>query len=153
YSLARVLKQWAHVATIFFLGRWSKVSLSVSTFCWASIWYTNSLPMRRAGSPVHVSPSPRIAKLTPASCNKVATARVVFFAPSSNAPAQPTQNRYSQSPPSLTRGTTKSRPFVQSERVLGGAPHGLPLPSRLRSITPASDGKRDSIRTWYRRMS
>src|SRR4030095_4173409 len=110
-------------------------------------------PMRRAGSPVHVSPSPRIANETPASFNSVATARVVFFAPSSHAPPHPPQNRYSKLAASPTRGTGKSSPLVQSARVFGGAPHGLPLFSRLRSITPASDGKLDSISTWYRRMS
>jgi hypothetical protein len=104
--------------------------------------------MRRAGSPVQVSPSPRIAKSTPASCSSVATARVVFFARSSNAPAQPTQKRYSKSSPALARLTSKSRPLVQSSRVFGGAPQGLPLFSRLRSMTPASDGNDDSISTW-----
>ena len=89
-----------------------------------------------------------MANDTPASCSRVATARVVFFAPSSNAPAQPTQNRYSKSSPSVARGTGKSRPLVQSARVFGGAPHGLPLLSRLRSITPASAGKFDSTSTW-----
>ena len=45
-------------------------------------------------------------------------------------------------------GTSKSSPLVQSSRVAGGAPHGLPFVSRLRSMTPASDGKFDSIITW-----
>ena len=49
---------------------------------------------------------------------------------------------------SPTRLTSKSRPLVQSSRVFGGAPHGLPLFSRLRSMTPASDGNDDSISTW-----
>src|SRR5438046_610730 len=34
----------------------------VSTFCIASIWKTYSLPERRAGSPVHSSDGPRLAK-------------------------------------------------------------------------------------------
>ncbi len=82
YSLPSVLKQCGQVATILRLAgsRSPNASFSVSTFCWASIWKRNSLPIRRAGSPVQVSPSPRMAKLTPASCSRVATARVVFLA-------------------------------------------------------------------------
>src|SRR5581483_647507 len=109
--------------------------------------------MRLAGSPVHVSSLPRIAKLTPASCNSVATARVVFFALSSKAPAQPTQKRYSNESTSSALGIGKSRPLVHSSRVLGAAPQGFPLASRLRSIAPASLGNELSIITWYRRMS
>ena len=62
---------------------------------WASIWNRNSFPARRAGSPVQVSPVPSTANPTAAMCINSATARVVFFARSSNAPAHPTQNRYS----------------------------------------------------------
>src|SRR6478672_8398949 len=65
----------------------------VSTFCMPSIWNRKSLPSRRAGSPVQVSAAPRMAKFTPAVCRSSATARVTFFDRSSNAPAQPTQNR------------------------------------------------------------
>ena len=72
-------------------------SLSVSMFCWASIWKTNSLPRRRAGSPVQASAGPSTANLTPATCSSSAMALVVFLARSSRAPAQPTQNRYSTS--------------------------------------------------------
>ena len=56
---------------------------------------TNSLPIRRAGSPVQVSAGPSTANFTPAVCSRVAMALVVFLARSSSAPAQPTQNRYS----------------------------------------------------------
>src|SRR5262249_39709681 len=66
-------------------------------FCWASIVYTNSLPIRRAGSPVQVSAGPSTANLTPAVCSRVAIALVVLRARSSSAPAQPTQNRDSGS--------------------------------------------------------
>ena len=45
--------------------RCAPIELSVSTFCMASIWKRNSLPSRRAGSPVQVSPAPRIANSTP----------------------------------------------------------------------------------------
>ena len=64
-------------------------------FCWASMLKTNSLPRRRAGSPVQASAGPRTAKVTPAVCSSSAIALVVFLARSSSAPAQPTQNRYS----------------------------------------------------------
>ena len=89
YSRARVLKQWAQVTTM----RVAPASLRVSTFWAASIWKRISLPARRAGSPVQDSASPSTAKLTPAVWRSSATARVVFFARSSKAPAQPTQKR------------------------------------------------------------
>ena len=79
YSFFSVLKQCAQVETTFL----TLYSLNVSTFCAASPWNTNSLPDRRAGSPVQVSPLPRTAKLTPAMSSSSATARVVFFARSS----------------------------------------------------------------------
>ena len=79
-------------------------------FCWASIENTNSLPIRRAGSPVQVSAGPSTANFTPAVCSSEAIALVVFLARSSSAPAQPTQNRYSTSGSILpsTTGTSKS---------------------------------------------
>jgi hypothetical protein len=64
---------------------------SVSMFCMASIWKMYSLPLRRAGSPVHISDGPRMAKLTLARCSSLATAWVTFLFLSSNEPAQPTQ--------------------------------------------------------------
>ncbi|CAM5616079.1 hypothetical protein SANTM175S_01821 [Streptomyces antimycoticus] len=102
YSFAMVLKQCGQVATIFFLA-FSTVTpssasspnamFSISTFCWPSCWKRNSLPRRRAESPVHASSPPMIANLTPAMCSSSAKALVVFFARSSRAPAQPTQYR------------------------------------------------------------
>ena len=79
YSFFSVLKQWAQVETTFL----ALVSVSTSAFCIASCWKTNSLPARRAGSPVQVSPSPSTANETPARSSSSATARVVFFARSS----------------------------------------------------------------------
>ena len=79
YSFLSVLKQWAQVETTFL----TLYSLNVSTFCWARPWNTNSLPARRAGSPVQVSPLPSTPKLTPAMSSSSATARVVFLARSS----------------------------------------------------------------------
>jgi hypothetical protein len=74
---------------------------------------------------------------------------LVFFALSSNAPAQPTQNRYSASPSSPSNtGTSKSRPSVHARRSLAFWPHGLPLFSRFLNMPPSSDGKFDSISTW-----
>ena len=146
-----MLKQCGQVATIF-SGAGALIELSVSTFCMPSIWNRNSLPSRRAGSPVHVSPAPSTANSTPAACSSSANARVTFFERSSSAPAQPTQNRYSMSASSLVPGsarrTSKARLCIHSSRPLSARPHGLPLFSRLRSITPASDGNADSISTW-----
>ena len=87
YSLASELKQCGQVATILV----ALASLSTSTFCAASIWNRNSLPRRRAGSPVQLSPVPSTAKFTPAMLSSSVKALVVFLALSSRAPAQPTQ--------------------------------------------------------------
>ncbi len=95
---AMVLKQCGQDAMTFLpVPAPTPASLRVSTFCWASIWKTNSLPSRRAGSPVQASAGPRTANLTPAVCSSSAIALVAFFARSSRAPAQPTQYRYSMS--------------------------------------------------------
>ena len=119
-------------------------AFSVSMFCCAWFWNRYSLPSRRAGSPVQDSAGPSTAKLTPAGASRRAIDWVVLRARSSSAPAQPTQNRYSTSSgivPSTT-GTSKSRPSVHSRRFAGPSPHGSPRFSTLRSIEPASDGKR-----------
>jgi len=84
----------------------------------------------------------------------VAIASVVFLARSSNAPAQPTQNRYSTSGsivPSTT-GISKSSSVIQSARRAWPIPHGSPLFSRFRSMHVASTGNADSISTWWRRI-
>ena len=145
-----VLKQCGQDATIVF----GAASFSVSMFCWASIENTNSFPIRRAGSPVQVSAGPSTANLTPAVCSSAAIALVVFFARSSSAPAQPTQNRYSTSAsifPSAT-GTSKSSSVIHSARRAAPIPHGSPLFSRFFSIPAASTGNADSISTWCRRI-
>ena len=143
-----MLKQCGQAVTIFL----AETLLSTSTFCCACIWNRNSLPRRRAGSPVHVSLRPSTANSTPAVCSSSATARDTFFERSSSAPAQPTQNRYSTSSgsaaPGSTLRTSKGRPSIQSSRLAAFMPQGLPLFSMLRSITPASLGKADSMSTW-----
>src|SRR5580692_6855356 len=70
-----VLKQCGQDAMTFL----APASLSVSMFCWASMLYTNSLPRRRAGSPVQVSAGPSTANETPAVCSSSAMALVVFL--------------------------------------------------------------------------
>ena len=81
-----------------------------------------------------------------------ATARVVFLARSSYAPAQPTQNSQStdssDSRSSPTTGTSKSRPCAQSMRMLGERFHGLPLDSMPLKSWLSSAGKFDSTSTW-----
>ena len=153
YSFLRELKQCAQVETTFL----AFVSFSTSEFSMASCMKTISLPARRAGSPVQVSPSPRIANSTPAVCSSSATACVVFFARSSKAPAQPTQNSHSTSSRLSTSTptclTSKSRPLVQSRRFLGFMPHGFPLRSRPLKMLFSSAGKLLSTSTWKRRMS
>ena len=67
---ARVLKQCGHWVMIFL----TPMPLRVSTFCMASIWNRYSLPERRAGSPVHRSEGPRMAKSMPARCSSLAVA-------------------------------------------------------------------------------
>src|SRR3954454_22862731 len=147
YSFLRVLKQCAQVATTFL----AFASLKTSAFCIASCWKTNSLPDLRAGSPLQVSPSPSTANETPARSSSSATARVVFLARSSYAPAQPTQNsqstsaRVSTSVPTCL--TSKGRPLAQSIRPDGFMFHGLPLFSRPLKRWFSSDGYDDSIST------
>ena len=146
-----MLKQCGQLATIVR----APASFSVSMFCWASMLNTNSLPIRRAGSPVQVSAGPSTANDTPAVCSSSAMALVVLRARSSSAPAQPTQNRYCTSSPigPSTTGTSKSRPSAQSSRRDSPMPHGSPLFSRFFSMVDASAGNADSISTWCRRMS
>src|SRR5574337_956295 len=87
-----VLKQCGQVVTILrsTVSTPSNRSLIVSTVWAASCWNRNSLPERRAGSPLQVSPVPSTRNFTPAAANSSATALTVFLARSSNAPAQPT---------------------------------------------------------------
>ena len=87
YSRPSVLKQCGQVVTI----RVTFAPLSVSTLRVASDWKVYSSPMRRAGSPVHDSRGPRIAKSTPASISSFAVERAPVRARSSKAGAQPTQ--------------------------------------------------------------
>ncbi len=82
-----MLKQCGHWVTIFF----TPMAFSVSTFCMASIWKMYSLPDRRAGSPVHISDGPRMAKSTSARSRSFAIACVTFWFLSSKLPAHPTQ--------------------------------------------------------------
>ncbi len=148
YSFFSVFMQCGQVETTFL----AFASVSVSTFCWARPWKTNSLPARRAGSPVQVSPLPSTPKLMPAMLSSSAVARVVFFARSSYAPAQPTQNSQSTSSSdsmlSPTTGTSKSRPFAQSMRAFGDMFQGLPLFSSPLKRPLSSAGKFDSTSTW-----
>ncbi len=81
------MKQWGHCVMIFF----TPIVLSCSMVAVASIWKMYSLPDRRAGSPVHVSDGPRMAKSISARCSSLAIAIVTFWFLSSNDPAQPTQ--------------------------------------------------------------
>ena len=124
-------------------------------FCWASIWKTNSLPRRRAGSPVQASAGPSTANFTPATCSSSAMALVAFFARSSSAPAQPTQYRYSTSSgilPSRT-GTSKSSSVIQSSAlVLGHAPRVAAALQVVEHRGRLRCGKADSTRTWWRRI-
>jgi hypothetical protein len=85
--LPSVLKQCGQLATIFV----TPASFSVPTFCSACAWKTYSLPIRRAGSPVHDSRGPRIAKSTPAAWSSLAVDCAAVRARSSKEAAQPTQ--------------------------------------------------------------
>src|SRR4051812_4730538 len=148
YSFFNVLKQCAQVETTFL----TFVSLKVAMFSAASPWNTNSFPARRAGSPLQVSPLPRTANETPAMSSSSATARVVFLARSSYAPAQPTQNSQStsssDSTSSPTTRTGNSSPLAQSIRAFGDMFQGLPLFSSPLNSWFSSVGKFDSTSTW-----
>ena len=117
YSLASVLKQCGQLVTIFV----TPASLSVATFCSAAAWKTYSLPIRRAGSPVHASRGPRIAKSTPAFRQQL-RGRLARSARarSSNDAAQPTQYRYSGggSPGSSTRTPSSAAQSARSDCAL-----------------------------------
>ena len=140
YSLASVLKQCGQVVTIFV----TPLSPRVSTFCFASAWNVYSSPMRRAGSPVQHSRAPRIAKSTPASLSSFAVEIAPTRARSSNAGAQPTQNR--------TAGGGIARlqdPDVQALGPVRRArrrrrPTGCWCRSRSRSIAAPAAGNRGS---------
>ncbi|SKU32023.1 Uncharacterised protein [Mycobacteroides abscessus subsp. abscessus] len=79
------LKQCAQVTTILrcFCSTPSNTELSSSMFCMASCWNRNSLPARRAESPVQVSSAPSTRNFVPARASSSATALVVFLARSS----------------------------------------------------------------------
>ena len=74
----------------------------------AIAWKRNSLPARRATSPVQLSSGPSTAHLTPARSSSRAIAREMLFARSSVAGAQPTQKRISTS--SVSRGSAPPGP-------------------------------------------
>src|SRR5207245_4792275 len=148
YSLPMVLKQCGQVVTIFP----TFASFNVPTFCLAIFWKVYSSPIRRAGSPVHDSRGPRIAKSTPAASSSFAVDIAACFARSSNDGAHPTQNRMSGagSPGPSTRTPS---PSAQCARSDCGLPQGLEARSMSRSIVVASSGKRDSTITRFRRRS
>ena len=86
-------------------------------------------------------------------CSSSATALVVFFARSSSAPAQPTQNRYSTSSGILAVVADDRHLEVElldpvQPRLEAFMPHGLPLFSRFLNSPPSSVGNADSISTW-----
>ncbi|CKP73457.1 Uncharacterised protein [Mycobacterium tuberculosis] len=80
-----VLKQCGQVTTILrsTVSTPSNKPSRVSTACCASCWKRNSLPERRAESPLQVSPAPSTKYFTPATASSSATALVVFLALSS----------------------------------------------------------------------
>src|ERR1700758_263477 len=149
-----VLKQCGQVTTILrsTVSTPSNTPLSVSTACCASCWNKNSLPDRRAESPLQVSSAPSTRYLTPAIDSSSATAFVVFLSRYSNAPAEPTQNRSSE-PAKLSAstpdtGTSKPTSLIQLSRSFAFWPHGLDLVSRFLNNTDSSEGKSDSVITW-----
>ena len=124
----------------------------------ARIWNTYSLPIRRAGSPVHDSSWPRIANETPAASRHVATARATRRLRSSNAAAQPTQYRTSSSSSSPAAGDFGDgrdrerqalRPVECGPTAAG--PTGCPTPSMPLKAPVSSCGKRESSSTRFRR--
>src|ERR1700761_1554751 len=149
-----VLKQCGQVTTILrsTVSTPSNNPSRVSTACWANCWNKNSLPDRRAESPLQDSPVPSTRNFTSATASTSAAAVVCLFALSSYAPAQPTQNRYSKpsklSTSSPKTGTSKSTSSIQLVRSEAFWPHGLPLVSRFLNSVDSSDGNSDSIITW-----
>ena len=107
-------------------------------FCCACSCQRYSFPIRRAGSPLHVSSVARIAKDVPAACRIFASAFATRWFRRSNDAAQPTKYRYSASGFSANVGTP--RPDAQSPRVLAASPHGLPARSMFVIARWASGG-------------
>ena len=139
------MKQCGQIVTIFC----TCMVLSASTFWVASIWKMYSLPERRAGSPVHFSDGPRMAKSTPARWSSLAVAMVTLRARSSKLPAQPTQKRRSwvNGSPSVASmtGTSTGRPDAQSARFDWDRDQGFSWFSIELYILPSSVGKLLSI--------
>jgi hypothetical protein len=116
------LKQCGHDAATFL----TLASLSVSTFCWASIWNTNSLPSRRAGCPVQVFEGDRAV-------HPVQVLDVVVDGP-------------------VDDGDLEVELGDPIARRSSATPQGLARRSRLFSMAVASAGNADSTRTLWRRM-
>ena len=120
-------------------------------FCSAIIWKRYSFPMRRAGSPVHVSSLPSTRYLTPASFSTDAIARATCCPRPSSADVQPTHSSTSCSGSSLI--ATASAPSIQSVRVACVPRHGCPRCSIDVSAFIAPSGTSASSIVRNRRMS
>ena len=136
YSFASVLKQCGQLATIFV----TPASFSVATFCSAYAWKTYSLPIRRAGSPVHASRGPRIAKSTPAACSS-------FAVDSARRPRALVERRGAADPVEVLRRRVAGLEHAHAELLRPRRALGLRLAPRVaarstsRSIGSASAGK------------
>ena len=128
-----VLKQCGQMVTIVL----TSYRLKVSMFCAASVWYRYSLPMRLAGSPVHVSSLPRMAKSTPALFKTDAIDLATLWLRCSSAAVQPTQKSTSAS--GWSARVLIFRPSAQSVRVKVVPRQGWPRCSMLtRAFMPDS---------------
>jgi hypothetical protein len=116
-------------------------------FSWASWANRYSFPILRAGSPVHFSSGPSVAKSTFAAFRIRTRAWFVLRARGSVEPAHPTHSRYSTSRPPSSAITGTSRPSAHSRRRSWPTPHGLPCTSMPLNAAVASCGKSDSIIT------
>ena len=133
-------------------SRPSKPSLSVSTFCCASIWNTNSLPDRRAGSPVQVSPGRARRTPTPARVQQLGDRARGLLAPG------PRTRRRSR-PRTGTRVSGVQLAVDDRHLEVAGpssspagcgrsAPTGCPCSPGSGTARPSSEGNADSISTW-----
>ena len=121
YSFFSVLKQCAQVETTFL----TLCSLNVSTFCAARPWKTNSLPARRAGSPVQVSPLPSTPKRDAGHVEQLGDRAgrllgAVLVGAGAADPEQPVDRRRGTRGPSPTTLTSNGRSLAQSMPRGGG---------------------------------
>ena len=97
-------------------------------FGMASIWKMYSLPERRAGSPVHISDGPRMAKSMPARCMQLGhgLADLLVLVVERAGAADPVEVLVARTASPRSTISMPSSSAAQSPRSPWLMPHGLP---------------------------